>query len=270
MRTIKSASINNFLPYMCETTLEFMTERMIKVDLYDELCSGSSKQSTGLREGKNQEEDRNLLHKCKVDTDNSSSTSKPQSLEHSPHKDNSDIFKIQNLNQNTQSFSLVLWKFISERYIPYLELLNHCGITCNQYGPILRSCLQTCFLELLNMDSKALTTYCREHKLDKTDMFILQFGLKITIMLSHETNNGTSYWTKGYKKDLADLKFLYERIKMGLEMKDIENQVHKSATSIMSLYSIVFPGEHSILESEELTKDANLPALKCARSILKQ
>ena len=154
--SINSVSIKRFLPFMCENTLEFMLKGMFESELYQKLTSSNS---NGLAEHHSESQnseldlhveqqskccngfgslrcffsnnkfcfkaDTNFKFKTKQDTDHSSSTSKPQSISDSPSKEETLISKIEKLNRDTEEFSSVVWLFLSERYVPYLELLEH-------------------------------------------------------------------------------------------------------------------------------------------------
>lgn len=45
MNTIKSSSIKNFLPYLCETTVEQLITSMFKTELYQKLAKNPCKQA---------------------------------------------------------------------------------------------------------------------------------------------------------------------------------------------------------------------------------
>lgn len=125
MQTYISQHKNTFLPYMCEATLEFFIGTMIKTDFHDSLFKLEPKSVFNDKESSHSSSiDINMMHKSKFETDHSSSTSKEVSRLSSPLREETLSGKIQNLNMSTGDFSSQLWRFISERYVPYLDLLN--------------------------------------------------------------------------------------------------------------------------------------------------
>lgn len=123
------------------------------------------------------------------------------------------------------------------------------------------------------MEPKVLIKYSTEHKLDKLNLLVLQFGLKIIYLLSQDTDGFGAKWKAAHKKELASLKFLYDKINISLQMKQLDqnsnNENGKCTNSILGFYAMVFQ-EGATSGVEEISKDSNLPALRCARSILTQ
>jgi hypothetical protein len=66
---------------------------------------------------------------------------------------------MEKLNIDTDDFSHVAWLFLSERYVPYLELLEHCKVSNNQYGAIVRNTLELYFADILKIDMPGLNKY---------------------------------------------------------------------------------------------------------------
>lgn len=274
MNGIKSSSIKTFLPYLCSTTVEQLVTSMFRTELYQKLAKNPWKQVESPHINACADDaELSGAQKNKSETDGSSIASKQPSCENSPEKDVSTTDKIQNLNTNTEAFSQILWEFISERYAPYLELLRYCKVGRGQYAPTIRATLEKYFSDILEMEPKVLIKYSTEHNLDKLNMLVLQFGLKIIDLLSQDSDGFNSKWKTAHKKELASLKFLYDKINMSLQMKQLDesskNASVKCTNSILGFYAMVFQ-EESIQASEEVSKDSNLPALKCARSILTQ
>lgn len=288
---------------MCENTLEFMLKGMFESELYQKLtspnCKGlaehhSESQNSELDLNLEQQSkccngfgslrcffsnnkfcfkaDTNFKFKTKLDTDHSSSASKPQSISDSPSKDETAFSKMERLNKDTEEFGHVAWQFLSERFVPYLELLEHCKISNNQYGPIIRDTLEKYFADILKIDLSSLNKYWREQKLDKQNMTILQFALKLMYTLSRGSSKIDQSWRKTHKKELDSLRMLYERINMSIQTKqlssDSNDENSKWIQSILSFYSFLFTDEENANSVKELITDSNVPALNCARSII--
>lgn len=273
MKTIKSQNILSFLPFMWDSTLEYMTESMIKTELVQKLMGLPGKATDfPCTDSNHSEVDSNIPLKNKLDTDHSSSASKQQSLDNSPVKESEGQFKIQNLNMTTDKFSQVLWQFISERYAPYLELLNHCNISPQQFGPVIRVCLHKYFSELLTMEPVQLSKYWKDHKVDRLDMQVLIFGLKLISILSRGVTGESANWKASPKKELDKLKAVYQKINMCIQAKQVDQILttdnSKYTNSLLGFYAMLPLDKDAQLRSEEFSKNENLPALKCARSIL--
>jgi hypothetical protein len=50
-------------------------------------------------------------------------------------------------------------------------------------------------------------------------MLVLQFGLQITKILSQGVTDMNDSWKEVHSKELAKVKFLYERIKLSVQIK---------------------------------------------------
>lgn len=210
---------------MCETTLELLAERMFKTELYEKLVWKPFMNSMNQQiESSHSDADVNATQKSKIDTDHSSSNSKMNGWDFSPSKEEISSFKIQIQFQNTDSFVSKVWEFICQRYTPYLEMLNYCKISSNQYGPIVRAGLAKYFADFLAMEIKDLNNYCREHNVDKANVYLFVFGLKIIHLLSWNVNEMSKSWTQKHKKELDALRLLYDRINMIIEMEQVDSQ----------------------------------------------
>lgn len=288
---------------MCENTLEFMLKGMFEGELYQKLTSPNCK---GLAEHHSESQiseldlnleqqskccngfgslkcffsnnkfcfkaDTNFKFKNKQDTDHSSSASKPQSILDSPSKEEAALSKMEKLNRDTEEFGHVAWLFLSERFVPYLELLEHWKISNNHYGPIIRDTLEKYFSDILKIDLSSMSKYWREQKLDKQNMTVLQFALKLMYTLSRGLSKIDQSWRRTHKKELDWLRMLYERINMSLQTKqlssDSNDESSKWIQSILSFYSFLFTDQENASIVKELITDSNVPALNCARSII--
>lgn len=288
---------------MCESTLEFMLKSMFETELYQKLtgskCKGLAEHHS---ESQNSELDLNLERKSKCcdgfgslkcffsnnkfcfkadtdfkfktkqDTDHSSSASKPQSIADSRSEEETMYSKMEKLNIDTDEFSHVAWLFLSERYVPYLELLEHCKVSNNQYGAIVRNNLELYFADILKIDMPGLNKYWREHKLDKLNMQTLQFTLKIMYTLSRGLGKDDKSWRKTHKKELDSLRILHERINISIQTKQLDcasdDENMKCVQSVMSFYSFLFTDQENANSVRELITDSNVPALNCAKSIM--
>ena len=223
MESFKSISIKNFLPYMCETTLESLAESMFKTELYGKLTRKPFMNSMNQQnESSHSDADANVTQKTKIDTDHSSNVSKMNGSDCSPSKEEISSLKIQMQFQNTDSFVWKVWEFICQRYTPYLEMLNYCKISSNQYGPIIRSCISKYFSEFLNMELKDINAYWKEHNTSKENIYLFIFGLKIIHLLSWNVNEMNKTWQQKHKKELDGVKLLYDRINMITEIEQME------------------------------------------------
>lgn len=116
---------NVFLPYMLKANLDSFPETMFKNELYDSIFNFNAKSAAVDKdESNNSDIDNHTLHKSKLETDQSSSTSKQPSRINSPARTESLHDKLQNLSITQAQLSSILWNFFNERYVPYLELLN--------------------------------------------------------------------------------------------------------------------------------------------------
>lgn len=87
--------------------------------------------------------------KSRVDLDHTCSEGKTHSVTDSPMKEEHSESKQLKFSKDTQEFSKILWKFMTERYVPYLELLRHCRVDEAKYGAVIRSAFSDSFSELL-------------------------------------------------------------------------------------------------------------------------
>jgi hypothetical protein len=213
-----------------------------------------------------------VVSKAKWDTDHSSSNSKLPSVHNSPAKEENTPVKISNLSKRSNEFPEILWVFLSQRYASYIGLLRECKMDHNHFGPLLRDALQSHFSDIIWIEYKDLINYCKEENLDKVDMLVLQFALQIFRLLSRDVGDITDQWKVTHEKELSELKFLHDRIRLSFEhIKSSLSDDDKRKTSIYNLlkfYAIVFPDQDISLEVEELSKDENLEALRCAKALL--
>lgn len=139
------------------------------------------------------------------------------------------------------------WKFLSERYVPYLELLEHCGISPAVYGPVLRKALRGLFATLLDMEPKEIRQQCREHKVDKEIVQNLQFAVKIMHALSHGYKCCKEAKDKAVKLETSRLKSLYERLALGAQASQLSEGVdgksEAALQNIMKFFKLVFLGQ---------------------------
>ena len=170
---------------MCKSTLEFTVESMFRTELFEKVTGVSAKEpSDPFNNSEHADGHLELPGKGKVDTDHSSNNSKEHSAVNSPERDTPSGVQIQILNGETDKYSHILWQFISERYAPYLELLTQVQMSPNQYGPIIRICLEKYFSELLRMEAKEVIKYCGAQQLNKVSLLVFVFGLKTIALFS--------------------------------------------------------------------------------------
>ena len=250
-----------------------MTDRMIKSELWDKLTDSTTKNAEPTHtESTHSEGEFATATKAKYDIDHSSSTSKQPSVQESPPKSEDESVKMCDLNLRWREYSNIMWYFLSEKYAPYLALLQDCSITSSQYGPIVRDTLEKHFWDILCIEYKELVKYCKEQSIDKLDMLVLQFGLQITKILSQGVTDMNDSWKEVHSKELAKVKFLYERIKLSVQIKsscqDTTDKHMEWINSLLTFYAIVFEEGEDKLDAKELIKKTNLPALRLAKSFL--
>lgn len=176
------------------------------------------------------------------------------------------------LSKNTEVFSEIVWKFINERYAPYLELLKHCKIEAAKYGVYLRTAFNEYFPDLIWMDLKGLRVFCNDNNYNKLDIQVLHFGIKLMYFLSYGPEQCAATKIKELQKKRRELEALYNKVLVLVEMREGgENSKSQSMQYIQLLnllYSLMFSSEEETLKISELEKDVNLPALKWAKSII--
>lgn len=176
------------------------------------------------------------------------------------------------LSKNTEVFSEIVWKFINERYAPYLELLNHCKIEAAKYGVYLRTAFNEYFPDLIWMDLKGLRVFCNDNNYNKLDIQVLHFGIKLMYFLSYGPEQCAATKIKELQKKRRELEALYNKVLVLVEMREGgENSKSQSMQYIQLLnllYSLMFSSEEETPKISELEKDVNLPALKWAKSII--
>lgn len=168
------------------------------------------------------------------------------------------------LNKNTEAFSEIVWKFINERYAPYLELLKHCKLEAAKYGVYLRNSFNEHFSDLLCMDLKGLRTFCNENSYNKLDIQVLHFGIKLMYFLSFGPEQCASTKVKELQRKKRELDSLYNKVVAMVEMResDGEGKSMQYIHLLNLLYSLLLSNEEEIPKVTELEKDVNLPALK--------
>lgn len=273
MNHIKSENIKSFLPYLCRTTLEFTIESMFRTELYEKLTDASLKASVEpFNNSEHTDEALEIPGKGKVDTDHSSNNSKLNSCPNSPERDACSGVQIQISNHMEDKYSQVLWQFISERYAPYLELLTQVKMAPSQFGPIVRVCLIKYFSDLLKMDAKEVIKHCNTHKYNKVNILVFVFGLKIIALLSRGVVGKQQTAHSAHKKEIEQLGAFKRRMDITLQTELCDKYTNdsngKAIDAILKFYAMLFPENGEELSIDELSKDANLPVLKCARSLL--
>lgn len=210
--------------------------------------------------------------KSKADYDHTCSESKTHSITDSPMKDEHCDIKDHVLSKNTELFSEIIWKFMVERYVPYLSLLQHCKTQPTQYGVHLRNAFNEFFSDLLCKDLKALRVFCQDNGYDKLDIQVLHFGIKLMYFLTYGVQECASTKIKQLDRKRRELDTLYNKVIAMVEIKqDDETSPSSSLTYVKLLtlvYNLLFSNEEDIPRIEELEKDANLPALKLVKSII--
>lgn len=213
-----------------------------------------------------------IANKAKCDTDHSSSNSKLQSVQNSPVKEENTPVRISNLSKRSNEFPEIVWNFLSQRYACYIGLLRECKMDHNQFGPLLREALQGNFSDIISIEYKDLINYCQEENLDKVDMLVLQFALQMFRLLSRDVGDITDQWKTTHEKELNELKFLHDRIRLSFERikssLPVDDRRRMSIYNLLKFYAIVFPDQDISLDVEELSKDENLDALRCAKALL--
>lgn len=188
---------------------------MFKSELHDVLFHIDVKNADDERDDSNHSDlEAHLSHKSKIETDQSSSASKNQSRSNSLAREDSLASKIQNLNINTVDLSSILWKFINERYVPYLHLLNTCNVPTESYQKGIEAFLERHFLELLHKDLKQINDYCKQNKIKPELVRVLALGVQLMLLMARNIKDYNQEWAQKNSRELETLSSIHSRISM--------------------------------------------------------
>lgn len=273
MQTTQFYNKNTFLPYMCETTVEFLADAMFKSELVDILFGSDAKNADVDKDVSNHSDtDTQLINKSKFETDHSSNASKQPSRLNSPAREDTLSTQISNLNIKSPELSSILWKFISERYVPYLAMLNSCNIPTDRYQGSIQACLERYFPELSSFSLKQTNEYIKDNKLDKKVTVLLTFGVQLMALLACNASQLGPEWRKSNALLLNTCRNMHDRLDMSLgSTEPIVSSSTVTSTdrtkTLMTFYAMLFlqNGQSQNDETNGVSNDSD--ALMCASAI---
>ncbi len=155
-------------------------------------------------------------------------------------KDENCEAKEQKLSKNTEVFSEIIWKFMVERYVPYLSLLLHCKTQPERSGVHLRNAFNEYFSDLLCKDLKGLRAFCMENEYDKLDIQVLHFAIKLMYFLTYGAKECTQSKVKQLEKKRRELEMLYNKVIALVELKVNDPTSSSTRMDYIQLITLVY------------------------------